>query len=185
MAKPKDNQASTLIGFADASSLGMGIWFPGEYAGFQAPLPPDGPKDLIFYYEALAICLAIHLGVKYGTKWIAIYSDNTNSVDMFSSLCAKPEYNKILMSAIDIANDHSIDFKVYYIPSVDNIIADPLSCFRNALALLLAPKLVIKPFQPPQDALGVSKKWSPLPWHSSPLGNCGLWTTSFISVPFF
>jgi hypothetical protein len=115
-------------------------------------LPPDGPKDLISYYEALAICSAIRLGIKYGTKHIAIYSDNTNSVDMFSSLYAKPEYNKILISAIDITNE------IYYIPGVDNIIADPLSCFRNALALLLAPKLVIKPFQPPQDALGVSKK---------------------------
>jgi hypothetical protein len=130
----------------------------GQYTGFQAPLPPDGPKDLIFYYEALAICSAIHLGIKYGMKHIAIYSDNTNSVDMFSSLRAKPEYNKILISTIDIANDHSIDFKVYYIPGVDNIIANPLSHFRNALALLLAPKLVIKPFQPPQDALGASKK---------------------------
>jgi hypothetical protein len=95
---PQDNQASTLIGFVDASGLGMGIWFPGKYAGFQAPLPPDGPKDLIFYYEALEICSAIHLGIKYGIKHIAIYSDNTNSVDMFSSLRAKPEYNKILIS---------------------------------------------------------------------------------------
>jgi hypothetical protein len=119
---PQYNQASMLIGFADASALGMGIWFPGEYAGFQAPLPPDGPKDLIFYYEALAICSAIHLGIKYGTKQIAIYSDNTNSVDMFSSLCAKPGYNKILMSAIDAAFEHDIDFKVYYIPGVASLL---------------------------------------------------------------
>lgn len=155
---PQDNQASTLVAFVDASGLGMGIWFPGEYAGFQAPLPPDGPKDLIFYYEALTVCSAIHLGVRYGTKRIAIYSDNTNSVDMFSSLRAKPEYNRILISAIDIASDHGVLFKVYYIPGVDNVIADSLSRFQNATALLLAPKLSINPFTPPQDALGAYKK---------------------------
>jgi hypothetical protein len=107
----------------------------------------------------LAICSAIHLGVQYGCKRIAIYSDNTNCVDMFSSLRAKREYNRILRSAIDIAFQfHDIDFKVYYIPGVENIIADHLSRFRNAAALRLAPKLVISPFQPPQDALGATKK---------------------------
>ena len=155
---PQDNQASTLIAFSDASGVGMGIWFPGEYAGYQSPLPPEGPKDLIFFYEALAICSAIHLGVQYGTKRIAIYSDNTNSVDMFSSLRAKREYNSILMSAIDLAFKHEIKFKVYYIPGPENVIADLLSRFRNELAMRLAPKLVIRPFSPPQDALGVIKK---------------------------
>ena len=54
---PQDNQASTLVAFVDASGLGMGIWFPGEYAGFQAPLPPDGPKDLIFLLLEALYCL--------------------------------------------------------------------------------------------------------------------------------
>ena len=62
---------------------------------------------------------------------------------MFSSLRAKPEYNRILISAIDIASDHGVLFKVYYIPGVDNVIADSLSRFQNATALLLAPKLSI------------------------------------------
>ena len=57
--------ATTLIGYADASGTGMGIWFPGEYAGYQCPLPTEGPKDLIFFYEALAVYSAFHLGAKY------------------------------------------------------------------------------------------------------------------------
>jgi hypothetical protein len=155
---PQDRQADTLIGFSDASSVGMGIWFPGEYAGYQSSLPINGPKDLIFYYEALAICSAIHLAAQHGVRRVAIYSDNTNSVDMFSSLRARPEYNRILRSTIDVAILHELEFKVYYVPGPENVIADHLSRFRNHLAVQLAPRLVISPFQPPQDALGAPKK---------------------------
>jgi hypothetical protein len=54
---PQDGQASMLILFVDASAISMGIWFPGVYTGYQSPLPPDGPKDLIFFYEALEFAL--------------------------------------------------------------------------------------------------------------------------------
>jgi hypothetical protein len=154
----QDHQVDTLIGFSDASSVGMGIWFPGEYAGYQSPLPTNRPKDLIFYYEALAICSVVHLAAQLGVKRVAIYSDNTNSVDMFSSLCARPEYNRILRSTVDVAVAHELEFKVYYVPGPKNVIADHLSRFRNHLAVQLAPSLVISPFQPPQDVLGAPKK---------------------------
>jgi len=62
---PYDWMATTLIRYSDASGVGMGVWFLGEYPGFQCPLPTDGPKDLIFFYEALAICSAFYLGTKY------------------------------------------------------------------------------------------------------------------------
>jgi hypothetical protein len=94
---PYDKMATTLIGYSEVSGVGMGIWFPGEHAGFQCPLSSDGPKDLIFFYEALAICSAFHLGTKYACDHIAIYSDNTNAVDMFSSLRAKRVYNSIYL----------------------------------------------------------------------------------------
>jgi hypothetical protein len=155
---PYDRMASTLIGFSDASGVGMGIWFPGEYAGFQCPLPADGPKDLIFFYEALAICSAFHLGTRYGCDRVAVYSDNTNAVDMFSSLRAKPTYNSILLSFVDIAFNTSISGKVYFVPGSQNIVADALSRFLNAKALQLAPKLQIQLFEPPQDAMGAAKK---------------------------
>jgi hypothetical protein len=155
---PYDRMASTLIGYSDASGLGMGVWFPGVYAGFQCSLPPEGPKDLIFFYEALAICSAFHLGAKYGCDRIGIYSDNTNAVDMFSSLRAKPIYNSVLMCAIDFTIDTSISTKAYFVPGNQNVIADYLSRFQNEKALALAPKLQISTFEPPRDALGVAKK---------------------------
>ena len=155
---PYDRMATTLIAYTDASAVGMGIWFPGEHGGFQCPLPTDGPKDLIFFYEALAVYSAFHLGAEYGCDRIAAYSDNTNTVDMFSSLRAKPAYNPILMSAIDFGINHSIATKVYYVPGKQNVIADHLSRFQNMKALQLAPKLRICNFQPPRDAMGVVEK---------------------------
>ena len=155
---PYDRMATTLIGYSDASGVGMGIWFPGEYAGFQCPLPTEGPNDLIFFYEALAICSAFYLGARYGCDQIAIYSDNTNAVDMYSSLRAKPVYNSILLSAVDFTVNTSIATKVYHVPGNQNVIADYLSRFLNADALRLAPNLNIQVFEPPRDALGVVKK---------------------------
>src|ERR1700676_924803 len=71
---PYDRMASTLVVYSDASGIGMGIWFPGEYTGFQCSLPPKGPKDLIFFYKALAVCSAFHLGPEYACDHIAVYS---------------------------------------------------------------------------------------------------------------
>jgi hypothetical protein len=155
---PYDRMATTLIGYADASGSGMGIWFPGEYAGYQSHLPSEGPQDLIFFYEALAICSAFFLGAEFGCDRIAIYSDSTNAVDMFSSLSAKPIYNTILIAAVDLAVDRALSTKVYYVPGKQNVIADYLSRFQNAKALQLAPNMRIHSFQPPRDALGVAKK---------------------------
>ena len=155
---PYDRMASTLVVYSDASGIGMGIWFPGEYTGFQCSLPLKGPKDLIFFYKALAICSTFHLGAEYACDHIAVYSDNTNTVDMFASLCAKPTYNPILISTIDLAINHSIATRVYYVPGKQNIIANCLSCFQNTRALLLALKLCICIFQPPQDVMGAFKK---------------------------
>jgi hypothetical protein len=150
--------ASTLIGYADASDVGMGIWFLDEYTSYQSLLPPDGPHDLIFFYEVLAVCTAFYLGANYGCDHIAIYPDNTNTVDMFSSLRAKPIYNLILMAAVDFTINNSISTKVYYIPGNQNIIADYLLRFQNAKDMQLAPNMHIREFQPPRDALGVAEK---------------------------
>ena len=155
---PYNRMATTLIGYSDASGSGMGIWFPGEYTGYQCVLPPDGPWDLIFFYKALAVCSAFHLGAEFSCDHIAIYSDNTNTVNMFSSLCAKPVYNSILVATVDLAVEKSISTKVYYVPGKQNVVADYLSKFQNAKALQLALHMRVRSFQPPQNALGVVKK---------------------------
>ncbi|EMD33083.1 hypothetical protein CERSUDRAFT_57208, partial [Gelatoporia subvermispora B] len=89
---------------------------------------------------------------------LGIYSDNSNTVHIFNSLCAQPEYNRILRSAIDVRIDLDLDVHVHWIPGQENTVADALS--RGALdrALEIHPGLNILPFIPPQDALGACKK---------------------------
>jgi hypothetical protein len=148
-----------MVAYADASSKGMGIWFPGEHAGYQCPLPLNAPKDVIFFFEAFAVCSAIHLAHCFvKTTRLIVYTDNTNTFDIFTSLAVRPDYNQILMSAIDVLIEDEIDLRVYHTPGEDNIIADLLSRFKNKLALLLSPGLIIGSFTPPRDALGESKK---------------------------
>ena len=79
-------------------------------------------------------------------------------MDMFASLCAKPAYNSILMSAIDFDINKAIVSKVYFVPGKQNIIANYLSRFQNAKVLQLAHKMQINSFQPPQDVMGTFKK---------------------------
>jgi hypothetical protein len=155
---PYDRMASTLIGYADTSGSSMGIWFSGKYTGYQCVLPPEGRQDLIFYYEVLAVCSAFYLGLNYACNHIAIYSDDTNTVDMSSSLWAKPVYNSILVAAVDFAVECSISTKVYYVLGKQNIIANFLSRFQNVKALQLALNMHIQLFQPPWNVLGVVKK---------------------------
>ena len=54
--------------------------------------------------------------------------------------------------------DDEIDLWVYHILGKDNLIADPLSQYKNRLATLLSPGLIIGTFLPPQDVLGAPKK---------------------------
>jgi hypothetical protein len=97
------------------------------------------------------------LGAKYGCDHIAIYSDNTNAIDRFSSLYVKPIYNPILIATVDLAINKSLSTKVYYIPGRQNVITNYLSRFQNAKALHLAQNMCIQLFQPPWNALGVVK----------------------------
>ena len=155
---PYDWMAMTLIGFTNTSGVSMGIWFLGKFASFQCSLPTEGPQGLIFFYEALAVYSTFHLGASYGCDRIAIYCDNTNTVDMCRSLRAQLTYNSILISSVDFTLSTSIATKVYFVPGTQNVIADHLSRFQNAKALRLAPRLHIQTFKPPQDAMGAAKK---------------------------
>jgi hypothetical protein len=62
------------------------------------------------------------------------------------------------MSSIDVLIKDQIDLRVYHILGKDNLIADPLSRYKNKLAWLLLPGLIISTFIPPLDVLGAIKK---------------------------
>jgi hypothetical protein len=145
--------------FGDASGQGMGVWDPASGIGHQCVLPCSAPADTIFFFEALAVCAAVHLasGRLRTPKKLVIYTDNTNTLSIFNTLRALPPYNPILKSAVSVLLDNSIDLRVVFIPGVKNIMADALSRFNNKLAYEICPYLEILVLETPRNAMGVSK----------------------------
>ena len=107
----------------------------------QGPLalPTDSvpPSGTIFYFKALAVVSVVHAASRMQNipRCLLVYSDNTNTVNIFHSLRALPPYNDLLKFTVSILMDHDISLRVIYVPGADNIIADSLSRFENTKAL--------------------------------------------------
>ncbi|KIK50533.1 hypothetical protein GYMLUDRAFT_182628 [Collybiopsis luxurians FD-317 M1] len=132
----------------------MGFWIPELLLGFYSPVPVEWVARHIFFYEAICIVSAIHW---YCTTMradltlthrlhLTIFSNNMNTVDIFNSLHALPEYNPLLKYAIDFLLSLNVDICIVYIITEQNAIADALSCRDFSRALLLAPGLHIDLF---------------------------------------
>ncbi|KAH9858114.1 hypothetical protein C2E23DRAFT_865081 [Lenzites betulinus] len=146
----------------DASGVGMGIYFPWLSLGFYCDLPTGAPTDTIFFFEAWAVCAAIHRAGAWReagrfVRRLAVLSDNSNSVAIFNSLRATPTYNPILKSAINVMIDCDIDVCVDHIPGELNVIADALSRGKLDLVRERVPGITLLQFSPPRDALGASR----------------------------
>ena len=151
-------QDADVTAYTDAclSGLGFMLELSSSYQGFQCPLPGDSPKDTIFYFEALAVVSVLeavtHLPLV--PSRLLVYSDNSNTVDIFHSLRASPPYNSLLKFAVSILLKFNISLRVVHICGSDNVVADALSRFKNARAIIACPGLSISPFQPPHVTLG-------------------------------
>jgi hypothetical protein len=131
----------------------MGFWYPEFNLGFYSPTPSYEHPGVIFYFEALCVHSALfdahHRTTSKGTsRHFLIYTDNSNTVDIFSSLQTLPPYNHHLKSAIDILNLGDNDLRVLHIPGVDNAVANALSRADFQCALDLVPNLKISTFKP-------------------------------------
>ncbi|GLB41624.1 hypothetical protein LshimejAT787_1002240 [Lyophyllum shimeji] len=146
--------------FCDASLTGMGYWYPCSCVGFRSDIPPDTPSDKIFFYESLCVACAILDAAEYARCpcRLVVYTDNTNTVAMFSSLKALPAFNPLLRAVADALMRGEHQLRVLHIPGEDNTIADMLSRNRIDDAVKLVPDLQVIPFQPPQELLGATQK---------------------------
>lgn len=149
-----------VVAYTDASGIGLGLWFPDEDFACQCPLPEFSSSDTIYFMEGLAVCSAIHAirNMAEVPPRMLIYTDNENVVAMFNTLRAQPPYNSILISAMDVLIEHSVDLRVVHVSGHLNNVADALSRFQNERVLDFAPNAQIFDFEPPRDALGVFKK---------------------------
>jgi hypothetical protein len=144
--------------FSDACPTGMAFWFPSLSLGFQCHV--DDPRAFIFFFEAYAVLSALsHLAFSLTPRprRAVVYTDNTNTVDMFNTLHALPQYNPILLTAVDILQDTRLPFHVLHVSGRRNIVADALSRFDNHRASLASPGISVRSFTPPRLTLGATK----------------------------
>ena len=169
-------ESASLTIYCDACPTGMGYWYPNLDVACYAPTPADEHPDLIFYFEALCVLCALADAChrSQGPGRFLIYTDNLNTVDIFSSLSALPAYNILLREAVNLLTAGGHDLRDLHVPGDENAVADALSRADFARALDLRPQLeghisLFHPYrrvidnsvyilQPPREALGAAKK---------------------------
>ncbi|KAJ7193536.1 hypothetical protein GGX14DRAFT_577157 [Mycena pura] len=137
--------------FCDASLLGLGFFFDGCSMAFQAR-PPSAALQNSLALEALCVCWALHEVERLLMpvfKMVVIWTDSLDTVDIFSSLSAKPLYNEILKSAVDVLIRTNLKLHVCHIEGRKNIVTDALSRYLNDTAHKACPGLYIDDSQAP------------------------------------
>jgi hypothetical protein len=129
--------------YCDTCLSGLGFWYPDLNLGFVAETPSDDVSHLIFYFEALCVvCALLDACIRtVASGRFVIYTDNHNTVDIFSSLHAKPEYNVLLQEAVTLLMAGGHDLQVLHVPGERNEVADALSRGKFDRAILLRPQL--------------------------------------------
>ncbi|KAF9039505.1 hypothetical protein BDZ89DRAFT_1214432 [Hymenopellis radicata] len=158
---------ANMVIFCDASLTGMGFWVPEMDLGFTCAVAGDLMRDKIFFWEALCVLGALVWYEQSNLAFFAtpecparltIFTDNTNTVNIFDTLRALPDYNPILKAAVDIRIRSNIDLRVVHISGELNTVADALSRDYLDVAQSLVPNLYIDTFKPPRLTLGATQK---------------------------
>ena len=149
-------QRADAVAYCDACLSGLGFYFERLKEGFQCVVPQSAPRDTIFYFEALVVVSVVDAATCLPSipARLLIYSDNTNTVDIFHSLRSLPPYNNLLKFTVTLLLKHNISLRVMHVPGVQNSVADSLSRFENAKAIALYPGLTVSSFQPPRVTMG-------------------------------
>jgi len=147
--------------FCDACMEGLAFYYPDRSTAYYAPVPTNAARDIIFYFEALAVASACNdlKNTVPQHSHIVIYTDSMNTVDIFNSLRCQPEFNPLLRHCVDVMISQEFQIRVLHIPGELNTVADAISRREFHRAQQLAPGLRIESFQPPHlSTLGAAKK---------------------------
>ena len=141
---------ASLTAYCDACPKGMGFWEPETNSAYYSENPPDTPP-LIYFVEALCVLSTIEHSCKTMSPYqtLLIYTDNTNVVDIFSSLRCQPAFNAIIKRAVSARVKAQVDVRVLHVPGEKNNIADTISRAKFDDAKSLSPELSIRTFTPP------------------------------------
>ena len=106
--------------------------------------------------QALAVVSVVEAVTRLSSvpNRLLVFTDNTNTVDIFHSLRSMPPYNGLLKFTVSLLLEFDISLRVVHIPGIDNVIANSLSRFENTKAVAACPGLSISHFQPPRVTLG-------------------------------
>ena len=141
--------------FCDTCPSGMGFWYPARCLGFVFPLDLTTFSPGIFYFEAPMVVSAIYWAAHnlplQPCSQLAIYTDNSNTVNMFNILCAQPLYNPLLITIIEILLLSKTHLRVFHVPGDENIVVDRLShsCYDSVFHLVPTYNFI-----PPRLTLG-------------------------------
>ena len=142
-----DEGRADAVAYCDACLSGIGFFFEQSREGSQCSVPQRTPKDTISYFEALAVACVVDQATKSPSipSRLLVFSDNTNTIDIFHSLWSLPPYNELLKFMVSLLLKHNISLRVVHVSGLDNSTANSLSRFDNAKAFALAPGIFSTP----------------------------------------
>ena len=163
--KCKNKHSHSTVISVDVCLTGMDFWCLACLQGFHHAIsdPSLLKDDLIFFKEAyviVSILLNTVQQIHPLPNHISILTDSSNTVDLFNTLHAKPVYNPLLFTAIDLL--------LQYVSCSMLGLLDPWTrkwycrcplAFRWQQALALVQGLKIYDFTPPCLMLEAVKKW--------------------------
>ncbi len=144
--------ASTLHLYTDASELGAGGYFAGQWFSHawtadELSAAKRSKRASLPYLELLAVGHAIATwGYLLHGQQVLLHSDNTAAVAGWNSLYSRDDKMLALIRAIvALTIEHQFVLRLRYVKSADNIFADPLSRLNIPLFQDRCPKAAQSP----------------------------------------
>ena len=105
------------------------FYCPANNIAYHMDISITMPPWMIFYQEALTILsvLTWALNSKTSSRWLLIYMDSINMVEIFHSLSTLPGYYDLLMHPVGLLIPSLSFLQVLHVLGAENLLADALS----------------------------------------------------------